>query len=73
MRETEFEVNTRSNGVFRKPPGTQLSANDELRMIYRAGSTNTNAPHDPCAFHGQVKKEVLRRLREPRSRVRIER
>lgn len=68
-----MEVNTRRTGVFRKGPGVELSANDKLRMIYRAGTETPNAKADPYAFYGQVKSGVERRLKTPRSRVRTER
>lgn len=44
--ETEYEVNTKTTTIFRKPRGHELSPSNQLKSVYTAGTLEPNAEAD---------------------------
>jgi len=54
--ETDYEVDTRDNTVFRKGRGMKghaLKPSDQLRLIYQTGTTDPDEPYNAEAFRGE--------------------
>jgi hypothetical protein len=55
LDETEYEVDTLSTTIFRKPRGHRLNPSDAKKSIYRAGTAEPNAEWDEGrSWNGQV-------------------
>lgn len=53
--ESEFSGETRDNGVLAKDRGMPLKAWERMRLIYRTGTEDVEAPYDRRAFIGWEK------------------
>jgi len=55
MPETEYEVDTHTTTIFRKPKGHRLNPGDAKKSIYTAGTDEPNADADGGrSWTGQV-------------------
>lgn len=55
LKETEYEVDTLTTTIFRKPRGHRLNPSDAKKSIYLAGTDEPNAEADGGrSWTGQV-------------------
>lgn len=55
ISETEYEVDTMTTTIFRKPKGHVLNPADQKKSIYTAGTIEPNADADDGrSWNGQV-------------------
>jgi len=61
MPETEYEVNTHTTTIFRKPSGHTLNPSNQMKSIYTAGTTEPNVDADGgLSWNGLTEDKELR-------------